>query len=47
MIAARVVHAARDVGNLVGLATRLLRYVSGVFFPIGDYAGARPWSAGR
>ena len=39
MITARIVHAARDVGNLVGLATRVLRYVSGVFFPIADYAG--------
>ena len=39
LIAARMVHAVRDVGNLVGLATRVLRYVSGVFFPIADYAG--------
>lgn len=39
MITARIVHAARDVGNLVGLTTRVLRYVSGVFFPIADYAG--------
>lgn len=39
LICARLVHAVRDMSNLVGLATRVLRYVSGVFFPIADYAG--------
>lgn len=39
LICARLVHAVRDVSNLIGLATRVLRYVSGVFFPIADYAG--------
>lgn len=34
MIAARVVHGARDLANLVPLIVRLLRYVSGVFFSI-------------
>lgn len=34
MIVARVVHAVRDVANLVPLVVRLLRYVSGVFFSI-------------
>ncbi len=38
MIAARIVHAARDVSNLVPLLTRMLRYISGVFFPIADFA---------
>lgn len=39
LIAARIVHAARDVGNLIPLLTRMLRYISGIFFPIADYAG--------
>ncbi|GAA1171616.1 ABC transporter permease [Ornithinimicrobium humiphilum] len=34
MIVSRVVHAARDLANLVPLIVRLLRYVSGVFFSI-------------
>jgi teichoic acid transport system permease protein len=34
MIAARVVHAVRDLANIVPLTVRLLRYVSGVFFSI-------------
>lgn len=34
MITARIVHAARDLANLVPLLVRLLRYVSGVFFSI-------------
>lgn len=34
MIAARVVHAVRDLHNLVPVAVRLLRYASGVFFSI-------------
>lgn len=39
MIAARLVYAVRDAGNLVSLITRMLRYVSGVFFAIPAYAG--------
>ncbi|WP_109472751.1 ABC transporter permease [Ornithinimicrobium cavernae] len=38
LIAARIVHAARDVSNLVPLLTRMLRYISGIFFPIADFA---------
>ncbi|MGD8148717.1 ABC transporter permease [Ornithinimicrobium sp. Y1694] len=34
MIAARLVHGARDLANLMPLIVRLLRYVSGVFFSI-------------
>ena len=34
MIAARLVHGARDLANLMPLLVRLLRYVSGVFFSI-------------
>ncbi|GGK73542.1 ABC transporter permease [Ornithinimicrobium pekingense] len=34
MLVARVVHAARDLANVVPLVVRLLRYVSGVFFSI-------------
>lgn len=34
MIVARVVHAVRDLANVVPLVVRLLRYVSGVFFSI-------------
>lgn len=34
MVTARLVHAARDLANLMPLIVRLLRYVSGVFFSI-------------
>lgn len=34
MVTARLVHAARDLANLMPLLVRLLRYVSGVFFSI-------------
>ncbi|WP_010147246.1 ABC transporter permease [Serinicoccus profundi] len=34
MLVARAVHAVRDLNNIVPLITRLLRYVSGVFFAI-------------
>ncbi|UFU02214.1 ABC transporter permease [Ruania suaedae] len=37
LIVARVVVAARDLRNLIPVATRLLRYVSGVFFSIQAY----------
>src|SRR5690606_27651560 len=43
MIAARVVVAARDLRNLIPVAIRLLRYVSGVFFSIEAYAGRFEW----
>lgn len=36
MIGARIIHAVRDAANLLPLLTRLLRYVSGVFFSIQD-----------
>lgn len=39
LIIARVVHASRDLRNLVPLVVRLLRYISGVFFSIEHYAG--------
>lgn len=38
MIAARLVVAARDLRNLIPVAIRMLRYVSGVFFSIQHYA---------
>ncbi|WP_245542982.1 ABC transporter permease [Ruania albidiflava] len=37
MIVARIVVIARDLRNLIPVATRLLRYVSGVFFSIQGY----------
>lgn len=40
MIGARLVHAVRDAANLMPLMTRLLRYVSGIFFSV-DHAVAR------
>lgn len=36
---ARLVHASRDINNLVPVVVRLARYVSGVFFSISHYAG--------
>lgn len=52
LIAARALHEVRDARNLIPLLTRMLRYVSGVFFPIGIYApglvekhGAPVWVA--
>lgn len=47
MMAARLVHAVRDLANLVALVVRLLRYVSGVFFSIdvriASIDGAPSW----
>lgn len=40
MIAARLVHEVRDASNLIPLLTRMLRYVSGVFFPVAEFARA-------
>ncbi len=37
-VLARVVNISRDIANLIPVAIRLLRYVSGVFFPISHYA---------
>lgn len=45
LIGAWLVNASRDLGNLIPVVVRLLRYVSGVFFPAAFY-GARigdPW----
>ncbi len=39
MICARLVLDVRDATNLIPVAVRLLRYVSGVFFSIAAYAG--------
>ncbi|MBW8173052.1 ABC transporter permease [Ornithinimicrobium sp. Arc0846-15] len=38
MLFARLVYAVRDASNLVPLLTRVLRYVSGVFFVITAYS---------
>lgn len=47
MIVARLVHAVRDLANLVPVAVRLLRYASGVFFSIetriSGIEGAPDW----
>lgn len=39
LIVARLVHSSRDLRNLVPLVVRLLRYISGVFFSIAEFAG--------
>lgn len=39
MFTARLVYGSRDIGNLIPLLTRMLRYVSGVFFLITAYSG--------
>lgn len=38
LLFARLIHEVRDVANLLPLQTRLLRYVSGVFFPVAYFA---------
>lgn len=38
LLAARFVHGARDLSNLIPLMTRMLRYISGVFFSVEHYA---------
>lgn len=40
LIGSRVVHAVRDAANLLPLITRMLRYVSGIFFSV-EYAVSR------
>lgn len=39
MIGSRVLETSRDLGNLIPVIVRLLRYISGVFFSIEAYAG--------
>ena len=41
-IGARMVNASRDLANLIPITVRLLRYVSGVFFPVVHYAQNLP-----
>lgn len=47
MLTSRVVHAVRDLANLLPLVVRLLRYVSGIFFSIdvslARFDGAPAW----
>ncbi len=38
MIGARLVNLSRDLGNLIPVAIRVLRYLSGVFFPVAAAA---------
>lgn len=51
LLAARLLHEVRDAANLIPLITRMLRYVSGVFFPVAFFAqdaverGAPQWIA--
>ena len=42
LVGARVLSVSRDIGNLIPVAIRLLRYVSGVFFSIDVYADGHP-----
>lgn len=41
-IGARMVNISRDLGNLIPVTVRLLRYVSGVFFPVIHYGQNLP-----
>ena len=41
-ITARLVNASPDLANLVPVIVRLLRYVSGVFFPVAHYVQGAP-----
>lgn len=41
-IAARLVNASRDMENFIPVLVRLLRYVSGVFFPVAHYVAGAP-----
>lgn len=41
-IAARLVHASPDIANLIPVAVRLLRYISGVFFSVEHYTENAP-----
>lgn len=42
LITARLVNVSADIANLVPVAVRLLRYVSGVFFPVAHYVQNAP-----
>lgn len=42
LIGARVLHGARDLRNLIPLITRMLRYTSGIFFSVEQFAGDAP-----
>lgn len=42
MVGARVVHAVRDAANLLPLMTRLLRYISGIFFSVQESTARFP-----
>ena len=42
LMGARLVNVARDIGNLIPVMIRLLRYISGVFFSIDRYAEHHP-----
>ncbi|WP_114204007.1 ABC transporter permease, partial [Janibacter anophelis] len=46
-ICARLVNISRDIGNLIPVVVRLLRYVSGVFFPVLHYAQSLPDAVGN
>lgn len=42
LIGARIVNASKDLGQLIPVVVRLLRYTSGVFFPVAHYAQDLP-----
>lgn len=42
LMSARLLNISRDIGNLIPVAIRLLRYISGVFFSIDTYAANHP-----
>ncbi len=42
LIGARVVHVSRDLANLIPVALRVIRYLSGVFFSITVFAAKAP-----
>lgn len=46
-LGARIVNASKDLGQLIPVVVRLLRYTSGVFFPVAHYAERLdpPWDA--
>lgn len=44
-LGARLVNMSRDLGNLIPVIVRLLRYCSGVFFPVIHYAENLPAAA--
>ena len=46
-ICARLVNISRDIGNLIPVVVRLLRYVSGVFFPVLHYVQNLPEAIGN